>query len=35
LSVGPPAIGLLLDPFTRELRPMRLVLYGATFAAPA
>jgi len=29
------SLGLLLDPFTRELRPMRLVLYGATPAAPA
>ena len=29
------SLGLLLDPFKRELRPMRLVLYGATPAAPA
>ncbi|MGH7896173.1 MAG: aspartyl protease family protein [Candidatus Binatia bacterium] len=29
------SLGLLLDPFKRELRPMRLVLYTATAAPPA
>jgi predicted aspartyl protease len=29
------SLGLLLDPFKRELRPMRLVLYAALDAAPA
>ena len=29
------SLGLLLDPFKRELRPMRLVLYAASSATPA